>query len=249
MNKTIGEALAYLDAIVDAVPVPGVTAFVLPAHTALAAADRYLRGRSGGELLLGAQDAHWEAEGSGATGAVSMRMIADAGAVIVELGHSDRRTRFGDTGEIIGRKVRAALDHGLTPLICVGEDAEQRARGAARSVVVGQLVDALELVRADEIGDVLVAYEPYWAIGPGATAAEVSDVDVPIAGLRATIERSSTDGSARGVLYGGSVDETNASELLTVADGLFVGRAAWDPAGFRHLLDLAGEATEQPRKN
>lgn len=238
MTKTIPEALEYAGALARATRPPGVQAFVLPAHTALAAVRDALP--DDGSVLLGAQDAHWGPEGAG-TGQVSMRMVADAGATIVELGHSERRADAGETDEVVARKVRAATDAGLVPLVCVGEQRSAREAGAAEDAVLGQLTAALAPLDAEEVARVLVAYEPVWAIGEAgrpATPAEVAPVMAALAdGLRA---RSGGAGP-RALLYGGSVDADVAGPLLADphTDGLFVGRAAWTVAGLLALLEVA----------
>lgn len=234
MNKTIGEALAYVDDVIGDLPVPGVEVFVLPAHTALAAVHARIDGRAG--LRLGAQNAHWELEGSGATGEVSMRMVADAGAELVEIGHSERRARFAETDETVARKVHAALEAGLVPLVCVGEDASARHGGRFEGVVVDQLLSALSMVGGGDVDRLVVAYEPVWTIGPNGEVATAEQVAPTLDRLREVSDATTPNGH---VLYGGSVDPTNAGTLLDVADGLFVGRAAWTASGLVELLAIA----------
>ncbi|GAB4085123.1 triose-phosphate isomerase [Myceligenerans cantabricum] len=238
MTKTIGEAVAYARELrPEAVP-DGVQPFVLPAHTGLAAVRDALP--AGSPVLLGAQNAHWAAEGAG-TGEVSMRMVADAGAVVVELGHSERRAAFGETDGTVARKVRAALDAGLTPLVCVGETAEVRDAGRAVEHVAGQVRAALAHVARDEVPRVLLAYEPVWAIGTGGRAAALGEVSPVLAEVAGLVRGLGAGTGCRALLYGGSVDRANAAGLLADAhvDGLFVGRAAWDVAGFLGLLRIA----------
>ncbi len=140
MNKTLAEATAYVDELVAAGVPASVEAFILPAHTALAAVrDRLPRDA---RIRLGAQNAHWAPEGAG-TGEVSMRMVRDAGATLVEIGHSERRNQFGETDEDVARKVEAALDHDLTALVCVGEPREVRDAGDPEDYVVTQVRSAL----------------------------------------------------------------------------------------------------------
>ena len=247
MTKTIGEARAWVDAVVAGIGpgVPGVQPFVLPAHTALAPVrDRLEALTTGGTgpLLLGAQDAHPGPEGAG-TGDVSVRMVADAGARLLEIGHSERRSSYGEDDRTVARKVRAALDGGLRPLVCVGEPAEVRGRGEQITFVRAQVQAALAPVAPDELGRVVLAYEPVWAIGEHGRRPETAEV-APVLDEVARLSRSRAAGTAPVVLYGGSVDEGNAADLLGVetVDGLFVGRAAWDAAGFLALLDLARAA-------
>ncbi len=241
MTKTIAEAVAYADALAEADLPAGVQPFVLPAHTSLAAVRDALPPDS--RVLLGAQNAHWAPEGAG-TGEISMRMAADAGARIVEIGHSERRAAFGETDATVALKVRAALDAGLLPLVCVGESESARAAGDPEQIVTAQVQAALGEVSAREIAEVLVAYEPIWAIGSGGRPATPEEVGPVLRAAAAEIGRLSGGEGCRAVLYGGSVDEHNAAELVALAeaDGLFVGRAAWDVGGFLRLLRVAASA-------
>jgi triosephosphate isomerase len=239
MTKTIGEAREYLDRLTSSQVPRGVQAFVLPPHTALAAVrDRV---PTGFPLLLGAQNAHWEPEGAG-TGEISMRMAADAGATLIEMGHSERRERFGETDETVARKARAALDHGLIPLICVGEPAAVRDAGGAEEFVVAQIRAATRTLADDDVVGVLVAYEPIWAIGTAGRTATPAEVAPVMAALAGELSARSAGRGCRGLLYGGGVDARSAPELLGEphVDGLFVGRAAWTADGFRELLAAGG---------
>jgi L-erythrulose 1-phosphate isomerase len=235
MNKTLAEAESFIDELL-AFPIPsGIQPFVLPPHTALARVRDRVPADS--PVLLGAQNAHWAAEGSW-TGEISMRMAKDAGATLIEIGHSERREHFGETDRTVALKAAAAVANGLIPLICVGEPSAVRDVGGAEDFVRIQLQIALSELAPAEIGQVIIAYEPIWAIGEHGTPATVDQV----AGARALInEVTATAGaSARAVLYGGSVDTENAAELLSdpSTHGLFVGRAAWKASGFIELLRL-----------
>lgn len=239
MNKTLAEAVAYVDTLVEAGVPRSVDAFILPAHTALAAVRDRLPQDSG--IRLGAQNAHWASEGAG-TGEVSMRMVRDAGATLVEIGHSDRRTQFGETDEIVARKVAAALGHDLTPLVCVGEPRSVRDAGGAEEYVAEQVRAALSLVPGADIGSVVFAYEPVWAIGEEGSAASPEEVAPVVAVIRREMAEHLLGGAAETgcVLYGGSVDESNAESQLegSNADGLFIGRAGWSATGFARILTL-----------
>lgn len=238
MNKTIPEAREYVTQLLAvSSPSPGVQAFILPAHTALAAVRDCLPPDE--PLLLGAQNAHWEPEGA-ATGEVSMRMVRDAGAQIVEMGHSERRARFGETDDTVARKARAALDHGLIPLICLGEPRSERDGGRAETFVADQLAAATALLDPGELPQVLVAYEPIWAIGDGGRPAALAEVTPVMRVLAETIGERSPAGRCRALLYGGGVHPGNAGELLDGEhiDGLFVGRAAWSASGLLELLEI-----------
>jgi len=235
MNKTLAEADRFIDELLT-FPIPnGIQPFVLPPHTALARLRDRLPADS--PILLGAQNAHWAAEGSW-TGEISMRMAKDAGATLIEIGHSDRRQHFGETDRTVALKVAAAVAHGLTPLICVGEPLAVRSVGGAEDFVRVQLQNALSEMAPAAIGQVIIAYEPIWAIGEHGNPASVDQV----AGVMALINEvvAAAGSSAWAVLYGGSVETENAARLLSDPNthGLFVGRAAWEASGFIELLKL-----------
>ncbi|TDC27990.1 triose-phosphate isomerase [Streptomyces sp. 8K308] len=236
MTKTIAESAAYAarlrDAIGPRLPA-GVRPFVIPPATAIETVARTLGADS--PVLVGAQNAHW-ADGGAWTGEISMPQAADAGARIVELGHSERRAHFAETDATVRLKVAAALRHGLIPLVCVGEDAGTFAAGGSADHVVAQARAALDGLA--DTGSVLLAYEPVWAIGDAGRPAEPAEIAAPVAALRDAV-----GDRVAGVLYGGSVAPDNAAALLGVpgVDGLFVGRAAWRVSGLLALLDIAGE--------
>ncbi|ROR74163.1 triose-phosphate isomerase [Bogoriella caseilytica] len=244
MHKTLAESVTYAQGLVAALrdepgEYAGVQPFVIPSHTALASVDEALgpaRDRPAG-LLLGAQDAHWEDAGAW-TGEVSVPQVADAGAQVIEIGHSERREHFADSIERTAWKVRAALRHGLMPLLCVGEpDAVQRA-GGSREHVLDQARGALDGLSSDELDSVLIAYEPVWAIGEHGRTPHTAEIDGPLQSLQGEF-----GDRVQAVLYGGSVNAGNAVELLALGtvEGLFVGRAAWSLSGYLELLRLAAD--------
>ncbi len=207
--------------------------FVLPPFPMLPAAQACLGGTN---LRWGAQDVH--AKDSGAhTGDVSAPMLADLGCTIAEIGHSERRRDHGERDAVVGAKVRAALRWDLTPLVCVGEQ-RQGSPSAAIASVHRQLRGAFAGLDAAELGGVVVAYEPVWAIGEGATSATTSHVAAVHLAIRQWLDARGA--TAARVLYGGSVNASNAPELLGVrhVDGLFVGRAALDPHTFVAIATL-----------
>ncbi len=243
MNKTLDEARSYIDQVCAAAVGPEVQLFVLPAHTALAAVrDRMPRGS---RLLLGAQNAHWGPEGAG-TGEISMRMAKDAGARIVAMGHSERREHFGETDATVAAKASAALEHALIPLICVGEPLAVLEAGDAWAFVSAQARAALAAVQPAQVPDILLAYEPVWAIGVGARRPTTEQVAPMMANLSELIVELGEGRPPRALLYGGSVDETNVAELVAIphTDGLFVGRAGWDASRF---LNVAAQASQYAR--
>ncbi|WP_223167708.1 triose-phosphate isomerase [Nonomuraea sp. SYSU D8015] len=232
MNKTLAEARAFADGLVAARGAfDGVTAFVIPAHTAIAAVRERLPPDV--PVLIGAQNAHWAPAGA-YTGEVSMGMVADAGATLVEIGHSERREHFGETDDTVALKVEAAVAAGLTPLLCVGEPGAVRAAGREIDWVAGQVTRGLSRLAAGDLHEVVVAYEPVWAIGERGREPVTYEI-APV------METLSTGFGVRAVLYGGSVNRRNAAALLDVPgiDGLFVGRAAWDVADFLALVRIA----------
>jgi triosephosphate isomerase len=238
MNKTISEARAYCRRLAQADLPDGVLPFVMPPLTALAAARDELPSSS--RVLLGAQNAHWAERGAW-TGEVSMSMVADAGARLVEIGHSERREHFAETDETVSLKVEAALRHGLVPLLCVGEPGDIRAGGSPEKYVMRQLDAALARIPAPRVTEIVVAYEPVWAIGVAGTPA-TPDLVAPV--MTALAERLAelTGGvGSRALLYGGGVSRDNAPALLELdhLDGLFVGRSAWEVEGLLDLIDLA----------
>jgi triosephosphate isomerase len=246
MNKTIAETRAYCRKLAQASVPPSVQAFVLPPSTALAAAHDELG--TAGDVLLGAQNAHW-AEPGAWTGEVSMHMARDAGARLVEIGHSERREHFGETDETVGLKVEAAVRHGLVPLVCVGEPRAVREAGAAEEYVLGQLDAAVGRLPSSRVSDVIIAYEPVWAIGAGGTPATPDLVAPVMCAIADRLSALTAGTGCRALLYGGGVDTTNAPELLRLPrlDGLFVGRAAWDVDGLLALVDLAARHQAQRR--
>jgi triosephosphate isomerase len=246
MNKTLAEADSFIDELL-AFPIPGgIQLFVLPPHTALARVRDRLP--AGSPILLGAQNAHWAAEGSW-TGEISMRMARDAGATLIEIGHSERREHFGETDRTVALKAAAAVEHGLIPLICVGEPMAVRNVGGVEDFVRVQLQIALSELAPDEVSQVIIAYEPIWAIGEQGIPATVDQV-APVMGLINEVV-TSAGGAVRAVLYGGSVNTQNAAELLSEPNthGLFIGRAAWEAPGFieivKHCAPLVGAGAGQ----
>lgn len=241
MNFTIGESVAYIDHLTGVQFPDSVQPFLLPALTALGAVRAALPTSS--RVLLGAQNAHWADEGA-ATGEVSMRMAQDAGADLLEIGHSERREQFGETDRTVTRKVAAAVRQDLTPLLCVGEPADVRDSGRAVQHVLDQVRSALAPLSPAERATCLVAYEPVWAIGVAGRAARPEEVAPVMAAIAAELDPPA---QCRAVLYGGSVHAGNAAGLLAVphTDGLFVGRAAWSAAGFLELVEIVTRVAAQ----
>ena len=236
MNKTLAEgrewASGLRDHLAGAAP-EGVQPFVIPSFTATAAVREVLGEDS--PVLLGVQNAHWEDAGAW-TGEVSVPQAKDAGAQIVEIGHSERREHFGETIETTRLKVAATLHHGLTPLLCIGESAEVKDSGGTSEFILDQAHGALEGLDEQQLSRVVIAYEPIWAIGEQGRPATVEELIEPFAALG-----EQYTGKVAGLLYGGSVNLENAAGLLGIehATGLFVGRTAWQLEGYLELLRIA----------
>ena len=244
MTKTLAEGRHFAGRLVEHLATrgtPEVQLFVVPPFTAIAAVSEVLG--PGSPVLVGAQDAHWEDRGAW-TGEVSVPQVKDAGARLVEIGHSERREHFGETVSTTRRKVAATLAHGLTPLLCIGEDAAVQERGESAAFILDQAAGALDGLDEDQLGRVVLAYEPVWAIGEAGRPATAEELAEPFAALGRRY-----GGRVRGLLYGGSVDTGNAGELLDIPHvaGLFVGRAAWDVDGFLGLLEVVVGRTGPPR--
>lgn len=234
MNLTPSEASAWFAAAVPALSgLEDRDLFVLPAFPAIPVARDAL---SHTRIVWGAQDVHPD-DGGPHTGDVSAPMLADLGCRLVEVGHSERRRDHREGDELIAAKVAAIRRHGMTPLLCVGERT-RRPLADALSVVRRQLRGALGGLDGAALGGVVVAYEPVWAIGVGATAAPEAHITAMHAGIRSWLARRGSVGTR--VLYGGSVDTGNAAAIagLDGVDGLFVGRAALDPRAFVRIAKV-----------
>jgi len=233
MNKGPSETATFFTEFLAAwTPRDDRTVAFFPPAISLAAAASAVDGR--GDVLLGVQNVYWEASGA-FTGETSVAMAADAGAKLVLVGHSERRHVFGETDGETARKVRAALDGGLTPVLCVGETLDQRRAGDAEAVVRRQLAAVLPTLSAAEADRLVVAYEPVWAIGTGETASP-ADAGAMHRVCRDSLAQAFGAAAAEAVpvLYGGSVKPDNAAELLAEpgVDGVLVGGASLDAKGF-----------------
>jgi triosephosphate isomerase (TIM) len=187
---------------------------------------------------LGAQDCHWELQGA-FTGEVSAPMLAKLGVGFVIVGHSERRELFGETDEVVAKKLHAVLAAAMLPILCVGETLEEREAGGTDAKVEGQIEAALRGVDADRIAELVVAYEPIWAIGTGRNATP-DDANATIAVIRSTVARVGGEPAAERVriLYGGSVKPGNIAALMgqPEIDGALVGGASLDPDEFARLV-------------
>ena len=204
------------------------TVILCPSSLAFSATREALSSRP--DIGLGVQNVHWEEKGA-FTGEGSAAIAADAGAAFALVGHSERRHVFGETEAESAKKCAKVVEHGLVPILCVGETIEQRERGETEQVVLHQLRTGLSSLSQDDIREVLVAYEPVWAIGTGRTATPDDAAVVHRVIRAALVELVGESGRAVPILYGGSVTPANASSLLAAdeVDGLLVGGASLDP--------------------
>jgi triosephosphate isomerase len=212
---------------------------VFPAFTALRSVQTTLDSDRI-PIALGAQNCHWEPSGA-YTGEVSAPMLAKLTVQYVIVGHSERRELFGETDEIVAKKVRAVLAHGMTPIVCVGETLEEREAGDTDAKVDRQVRAAFTGLSRDDLGRCIVAYEPIWAIGTGRTATP-DDADATIGVVRAALDGvSAGSGQELRVLYGGSVKPGNIAELMAMpnVDGGLVGGASLDPDDFARIVRFA----------
>jgi triosephosphate isomerase len=239
MNKTLAEALAFASdlAEADSARDQRIQRFVIPPFTAVREVKAALAGTS---VKVGAQNMHWADEGAW-TGEVSPLMLKDCNLDIVELGHSERREFFGETNETVGLKTEAAIRHGLIPLICIGETLADRESGKAADVLATEVRGALSKLCGDQKNaEILLAYEPVWAIGEKGIPASAEYADARQAEIIAVAEEIL--GRRVPCLYGGSVNPGNCEELISCLniDGLFIGRSAWKVEGY---LDIIGKCT------
>ncbi len=237
MHKTIAEAKRFLTEFLPRVPGDGVEVVICPAFTALRAC---VEGCAESPARVAAQNMH-EAPSGAFTGEVSASMLTEIGADGVILGHSERRQHFGETDEALARKLTAALEAGLLPILCVGETLDQREGEQTEEVLRRQIELDLAELDANRLAEVVIAYEPIWAIGTGRTATP-GQAQEAIAFIRGVL--AARDGAAAAnvrILYGGSVKPDNAAELVAQPDidGALVGGASLEPDDFAAIVAAA----------
>ena len=235
MHKTVGEGLALVDELLAGGAFAEREVVVCPAYTALAPVGARLAGTP---IALGAQDVFYEEHGA-YTGAIAPNMLIDVGCRYVIVGHSERRQYFGDTDATVNRKLHAALKHGLRPIICVGESKPQRDSGEAEAIVTAQVRAGFADVPAAALPEIVIAYEPIWAIGTGATATS-ADAQAMHAAIRNTLGAlyGAVGADIVRIQYGGSVKPDNIDELMAQPDidGALVGGAALTAASFLRIV-------------
>ncbi len=239
MNKTVGEAQDLSTGIkIDLAECTDVEVVLCPPFTALKAVGDIIDGT---QIRLGAQNMHWEKSGA-YTGEVSAEMLRDIYCHYVILGHSERRTYFGETDETVNNKTKAALGANLRPIVCVGETREERESKKTNEVVGTQVKGSLAGLSGQEMQSVVIAYEPVWAIGTGLTASPEQAQEVH-AFIRETLKAMFDESIAEGVRiqYGGSMKPANAATLIGMPDidGGLIGGAALDAHSFIEIVRAA----------
>jgi triosephosphate isomerase (TIM) len=237
MNKTVAEAAQFVDALLPQIAAIPHDVVICPSFLALGEIVERARGSA---VRVAAQNMHEESSGA-FTGEVSAPMLVDVDVDAVVLGHSERRQYFGETDEALARKVPAALAAGLEPILCVGESEQARDADQTDGVLEGQLRADLAGVEPTRVAEVVIAYEPIWAIGTGRTATP-EQAQETISFIRDVIREGGAEADRVRILYGGSVKPANAAELLEMPDidGALVGGASLDPAEFAAIVAAAG---------
>lgn len=234
MHKTVAESLDLAKDIVSLTNGASPEVVIFPTFTALESVAAAIDGRHVG---YGAQNLHWEAQGA-FTGEISGPMLADIGCQYVLVGHSERRHIFGETDEMIAKKVRAALQSDLVPVLCVGETLEEREAGETDAVLMRQVDSALAGLAAHELATLVIAYEPVWAIGTGKTAS-VADAAAASALIRSLVAKMDADAARTlRILYGGSVKPDNIAPFMAEdnIDGALVGGASLEAETFARIV-------------
>ena len=243
MNMTQAEAASFIETLSrELTEKSDVEVVIVPPFTAIAKVTEALGGSE--SIKVGAQNMYWE-KGGAFTGEISAAMLRDLFVRYVVLGHSERRQLLGETDEIVNRKVRAAHEASLRPIVCIGETLEQRERGEVEKVLGTQLRGSLAELGAKELNDTVIAYEPVWAIGTGKTAS-AEQAQEAHAFVRRTLAEISDEATANKIRiqYGGSVKPDNARTLMSQADidGALVGGASLDPRSFAEIVRGAQDA-------
>ena len=236
MNLTLSQAIELVDGIQYGLPFPGeVDVVVAPPFLSLHRVAEHLK-----ESYIGAaaQNLHFEDQGA-FTGECSGKQIKDAGADYVIIGHSERRQYFGETDEMVNKKIKAALRNELVPIVCVGETLAERERNEVAAVIGRQLAVGLLDLTAGEVSRLIIAYEPVWAIGTGKTAAPAQVEEVHrLIRFSLSMKFGGQAGEAVRILYGGSVNPDNSKELLALpdVDGALVGGASLKAPDFIEII-------------
>ena len=242
MNKTVQEAIALVHEMKAGLEVVETIDRVLcPPFVAVSSVSEMLKDS---QIAVGAQNMYWENQGA-FTGEISPLMLKDICEYVI-IGHSERRQYFGETDETVNKKVKAALSHGLKPIVCVGENLEQNEAGQTHTLISGQVRLGLEGLTASQVSGLVIAYEPIWAIGTGRAATPEIAGEVIGTSIRKVIAElyDAATAEAVRVQYGGSVTSANIAEFMAHpdVDGGLVGGASLKPAEFVSIVELSAKA-------
>jgi triosephosphate isomerase len=245
MHMTIPEALELVNQLREASPgLKEAQYVVIPPFTALSEVSKAIQGSP---ILLGSQNVFWEEKGA-FTGEVSVAMLKDAGCTFVVIGHSERRQYFGETNETVNKKIHATLTQGLIPIMCLGETLEERENGQTIAKVETQISEGLNGLKTEDIQQIIIAYEPIWAIGTGRTATPDQAQEVHSFIRKKLAEKHGNEvASYVIILYGGSVKPENSFSLLREKDidGALVGGASLKADSFAEIAKEAIKAYEE----
>lgn len=238
MFKTVAQAVSFVNDVKGKAEIDGVESVICAPFTALPALADAVKGT---KLKIGAQNMHWEDSGA-FTGEISGEMLKDLGVEYVIIGHSERRAYFAETDETVNKKVHAAFKYGITPIICVGENLNEREAGKTKEVCRVQTEAALRGLSREQVARAVIAYEPIWAIGTGksSTAEDANEVIRYIRERVAANFGEEAAGKIR-IQYGGSVKPGNIREFMSQPeiDGALVGGASLEPASYIQLVEGA----------
>jgi triosephosphate isomerase len=245
MFKTVPEAVETVQKLHEAsLGLEKAQFVVIPPFTALSEVSRAL---GGSPVKVGAQNMHWEEQGA-FTGEVAAPMLKDVGCTFVVIGHSERRQFFGETNQTVNKKIKSALNYDLIPILCIGESLDEREGGNTIGKVQSQITEGLEGLGVEQIGRIIIAYEPIWAIGTGLTATPDQAQEVHRF-IRSHLEEKHGNGVASYaiILYGGSVKPENTYSLLKEKDinGALVGGASLNAESFAEIAREALKAYEE----
>jgi len=247
MHKTIPEAVEMVKALKEASPqLTDAELVVIPPYTILSEVKKVIEGST---VQLGAQNLFWEEKGA-FTGEISPPMLKDAGCQYATIGHSERRQYFGETNETVNKKVKAALAHELTPIMCIGESLEEREKGKTMEKVETQINSGLDGLGKEEMRLIVIAYEPIWAIGTGVTATPSQAEEVHSFIREKLAEKYGNEiASYAIILYGGSVKPDNTYSLLKKnnINGALVGGASLEADSFIQITKEAIKAYKEKK--
>ncbi len=237
MNNTIAETEKLVTELIPMVADAKADVVICVPYTSIAKAVELTKGTN---IHVGAENVHWAEKGA-FTGEISANMLVELGVEYVVIGHSERRQYFGETDQTVNMRTKAALAHGLKPIICVGETLEEREGNLTEEVVVRQTVEAFKDIDANELANIVIAYEPVWAIGTGKTATSEQANDT-IKIIRDTMAKLYGDKTAEEVVriqYGGSMNPANVKELMAMPeiDGGLIGGASLVAEKFSQVVN------------